>query len=375
MRKLEIPDSNRQFLNLDDCNNDNIMRWVIDIIPAGVFMKDTKSRYLLVNKAMCEILGFSSDAILGKTDIELSGSSQTGIREAENCMAHDREVINCRQLQFIREEPRSYSDGNLRWFQTTRMPLVVGGTAFAVLGISVDITDRIKAENELLVYQEKLRFLAAELARTEDRERRRIATELHDRIGQNLAVAKLKMEMLSGSFPDSEQGIQHRKILELIDQTLQDTYTLTFEISPPILYELGLGPAIEWLGEKLYKQEGIKFEYSEDEESKPLDPDTRGPVYQSIRELFVNVVKHARAEKVKVKMVRKGNEVKIEISDNGVGFDPDNVDKTGSGGGFGLFSIKERLGRLGARFEIESNPGKGSRFYISMPLNINNEDR
>jgi len=354
-------------------NTEDIMRWVIDAVPAAVFVKDINGRYLLVNRTMCEILDVSADFIMGKTDIELSVDSETRIEEAKKCMAHDMEVINCRQFQFIREERRTISDREVRWFQTTRKPLVVDGRPVAVLGISVDITDRKETENELLVYQEKLRSLAAELSRTEDRERRRIATELHDRIGQNLAVAKLKLEILAGVRSEGEMGSQYNQVLELIDQTLQDTYSLTFEISPPILYELGLGPALEWLGEQLQKQEGIEFEYIEDCESKSMNVEARGSIYQSVRELFVNIVKHSQAQKVEVTMSRKGNTLNITVHDNGIGFDPDNINKSGKNGGFGLFSVRERLYRLGGKFEIEATPGRGSKFYLSFPLQPESE--
>jgi signal transduction histidine kinase len=139
------------------------------------------------------------------------------------------------------------------------------------------------------------------------------------------------------------------------------------------LYELGLGPAIEWLGEQLLTQEGIHFEYHEDDSSKSLDAESRGPVYRSIRELLVNVIKHAKADKVAVKLTRKADIINIDVTDNGIGFDPDNVEKSDSGGGFGLFSVKERLGRLGAQFEINSKPGGGCRFVISVPVNEKDE--
>lgn len=352
-----------------------IMRTVLDTIPASIFLKDTSGKYLLVNNAMSEIFGMSGSNMLGKTDLELAQRVNEKSLEAQKRMANDKEVVDCKQLQFIREESFIMPNGSKRWFQTTRKPLVVDGSPVAVMGVSVDITDRKKAESQLLVYHEKLRSLASELANIEDRERRRIAAELHDRIGQNLAVAKLKLEILTSHFSPGDYGKDHEEVLQLIDQTLNDTYSLTFEISPPILYELGLSPALEWLGEKFQKQHNIEFVFEDDEKPMPINDDLLGPIYRAVRELLINVAKHARAKKVKVVISNTGNNLKLTVIDDGIGFNPDTNIKADGHGGFGLFSIKERLNHLGGKLVIKSKPGKGSDFTLVVPIRDINENK
>jgi signal transduction histidine kinase len=265
--------------------------------------------------------------------------------------------------------------GSERWFQTTRRPVVVDGIPVAVMGVSVDITDRKEAEDQLLVYHEELRSLASEIANIEDKERRRIAGELHDRIGQNLAVAKLKLEILTSNFSSSDYGKDHEEVLQLIDQTLNDTYSLTFEISPPMLYELGLSPALEWLGEQFQKQHNIEFVFEDDEKPMPINDDLLGPIYRAVRELLINVAKHARAKKVKVVISNTGNNIKLTVIDDGIGFNPDTNIKADGHGGFGLFSIKERLNHLGGKLVIKSKPEKGSEFTLVVPIRDINENK
>ncbi len=345
-----------------------IMRWVLDTIPASVFLKDINGEYLLVNSAMSETFGMAGSDMLGKTDLELAQGVKEKCLAAKKRMANDKEVLDCKQLQFIREESFAMPDRSERWFQTTRKPLVVDGSPVGVMGVSVDITDRKEAEEQLLVYHAKLRSLASEIADIEDRERRRIACELHDRIGQNLAVAKLKLEILTGHFSPGDYGKDHEEVLRLIDQTLKDTYSLTFEISPPMLYELGLSPALEWLGEQFQKQHNIQFVFEDDEKTMSVNNDLLGPIYQAVRELLINVAKHARAKKVKIVMSNTGNSIKLNVIDDGIGFNPDTNIKADGHGGFGLFSIKERLNHLGGKLAIKSKPGKGSDFTLVVPI-------
>jgi len=232
-----------------------------------------------------------------------------------------------------------------------------------------EIEERRRAEEELFDYQVKLRTLSSELLLTEERERRRIATELHERIGHALANALIKLGMVQESTASAGLAGQLEEIRHLIDQTIQDASSLTFEISPPMLYDLGLEAAIDWLIEQTQKQYNLPIEFYDDRQPKPMDISFRVLIFQAIRELVFNIVKHARARAAKILIKRDGKDIRIVIEDDGTGFDATSMNsRLGKTKGFGLFSIRERLSHLGGYLDVESGPGKGTRITIVSPL-------
>jgi len=232
-----------------------------------------------------------------------------------------------------------------------------------------------RREEEFLRYQARLRSLSSELSLTEERERRRIAQQLHDRIGHALTNASMKMrQLISQAGKDAttmaaENVKRLREINAFIEQSIKDTQTLTFDLSPPILYDLGLEAALDWLAEQTEKEHGLKVMCIDDSAFKPIDESLRVLLFQAARELIFNIVKHAQATEVKIFISREKDNVRVAIEDNGVGFDAtrakqDDIKK----GGFGLFSIRERLALAGGRLEIRSEPKKGSRVTMISPM-------
>ncbi len=258
------------------------------------------------------------------------------------------------------------------------VPLVGALGILLVLFVGVAIlyyqeTSRRKlAEAQLVEFQERLRSLTSQLSLAEERERRRIAVYLHDNIGQKLAISSIKLGQLKDAALAAESeslvaGLNEIRLL--FKQIIQDTKSLTFKISSPILYELGLEAAIEWLTEELQNQHAIPTYFEDDNQSKPLDEDLRVLVFQAVNELLLNVVKHARARHVQVSMWRDNGQMHIGIHDDGVGF---NVAEMSSrwgrkDGGFGLFSIRERLKAFEGKLDVKSNC-YGTTITLSAPL-------
>jgi signal transduction histidine kinase len=166
-------------------------------------------------------------------------------------------------------------------------------------------------------------------------------------------------------------GLEQRfeDVLGLIDQTIQSTRTLTFEISPPILYELGLEPAIDWLCRQVQKKHGLKAEMSSSGHASSLPDDVRITLFRSVQELLLNAVKHGRASVVRVELTWDEGGIRIEVRDDGVGFDTGReasfiMDK----GAFGLFSIRERIRSREGSLAISSAPGGGTSVTLMIPL-------
>jgi signal transduction histidine kinase len=232
-----------------------------------------------------------------------------------------------------------------------------------------DITQEKEAQAEISAYQERLRALASELSLTEERERRLLAADLHDHIGQILALAQIKLGALRQEAASPESQASVTEVRDYIGQAIRYTRSLTYELGLPILYDLGLEAALEWLADQMHEQHGLAVKVYRDQQDKPLGEAARVLVFRVVRELLTNVVKHAKASEVDISITKDGPFMHIQVKDDGVGFDTgEAAPRSGKSSGYGLFSIKERLSSLGGLVKIISKPGQGTRVSITVPL-------
>lgn len=233
-----------------------------------------------------------------------------------------------------------------------------------------EISERIKTEEQLLDYQQRLRSLASDLTLTEEYHRRKIATDLHDGIGQSLALSKIKMsEIINNAHSDSNLD-QLKEILDLLKDVIQNTRDLTFELSPTILFELGFKAGLEWLVENIQEKYGYTINLNDHTKDLDMDENISIVLFRAIREILINIAKHANAKIVDLSIHKKNSFVEIKIQDDGDGFDVDSEPVYEKKGGYGLFSIRERLNPLGGCLVIESKIGQGTRVLIRAPLKI-----
>ncbi len=340
----------------------NLLRTLFDHIPAKVFVKDKNSRFTTANRETLDSVGLDNpEQIVGKTDFDFCCRDN-----ANELFQKEQEVIKTGKPHF-NEETSALDDGRKKWTRTTKVPIKnEDGKVTGILGIAVDITEQKKNEKKLIDYQNKLRELNSELSLAEERLRSRIAREIHDHIGQNLAFSKIKLKQLKQS--DNSDPEISNEILELIDQTIQSTRTLTFELSCPILYELGFGSAVKWLLSQLKDRHSINTEYKKISSLDKFDDDTKVLLFQAVRELAINVVKHAQAENLKIKTENVGKTVRITVEDDGSGFDVEKKKNKKYGKkSFGLFSLKDRLDLIGGNLKIVSEIGQGTKAVITVP--------
>ncbi len=328
----------------------------------GIGIIDTNYAPLFVNSAYATMFGYPSIA-----DIQLLDS------HLELIASNDRDRVRAYGEARLRGDfvPATYEVDGIRMdgsvvhiVSTMRLIAWKGCPAFQIT--ATDISERMRTEARLHDYQQQLRRLASEISLAEEKERRRIASELHDGAIQNLALAKIKLGEFEKGLAPKHRGNTLDEIRELLDLSIRDARNLIFELSPPVLYELGLGAAIEWLGEQFQARYGISCRVVTDQGEAPVNIEIEIILFQALRELLVNVVKHANASRVIVKLRRLDDRLSLQVYDDGDGFDAAAV-LTGSGsGGFGLFNIRERLQLLGATFEIES--GTGTSVTVTAPL-------
>ncbi len=345
---------------------------ILDSVPAGIWYKDSENRLVRVNKAAAVSISMKPEDIEGKEVCELFP------KDAEHYYKDDLEVIRSGKPKLNIIEGMQVPWGEKKWVCTDKVPYRdEQGNVSGVIAFVSDITERKKAEAKLLDYQAKLKSLASQLSVTEERERRRIATDLHDHIGQSLVFSKLKLDELQHSTNSSELTKALNEISNNIAQVIQDTRTLTFDLSSPILNEIGFETAVsEWLEEKIKEKHGIKTEFEDDGQAKLLDDDIRALLFRNVRELLVNVVKHAKAHNVKISISKVDSQICVSVEDDGVGFKSAEVTSLASENDrFGIFSIKERLEQLGGYLEIDSEKDRGSKITMTAPLKLTNSQR
>lgn len=324
--------------------------------PIAVIDRDGTIRF--VNTFGATVLGGEPADIIGRSLFEVFPPPFAEMHRDEI-----RSVIDAGTPIVSRSQ--TVIQGEARWYEARTWPLKHPRGTRTALVVLQDITEQVESEQQILSYQERLRTLTSELALAELRERRRIAAALHDGIAQNLALARMKV----GAVAAARSAAGRRTLLEdigaLLDASIQDTRTLTIDLSPPILYDLGLDAALGWLTGRVRQREGLRIDYAGDGLPVGLAGEQLGMVFQSVQELLVNVVKHARARNVRLVKRCEDGRLIIEVDDDGVGYDPT---QAAAGAGFGLFNIRERLRHLGGTIEVRTAPGAGTRATLCVPL-------
>jgi len=215
----------------------------------------------------------------------------------------------------------------------------------------------------------QLRALAVELSLAEERERRSLAQDLHDDLGQVLAIIKHKLTALHGRERGAGLKGELKHIEDLIDQANKSMRTLAFELSPPVLHTLGLIPALEWLTEEMERVYGLKVRLSDDGTPKPLDEPSRTTLFRAVRELLINVAKHAGARLAEVTSLSSDGRLILAVTDDGGGFDYQQALRAPPGtGGLGLASMRERIEFIGGEMLVDSRPREGTTITLIAPL-------
>jgi PAS domain S-box-containing protein len=343
---------------------DRLFNLSIDLLAVG----DLSGRLLQVNPAWVRVLRWSRDDIMDQTFTDLVHPADRD--QAGQALRQLREGSPVRELE-LRTLCR---DGTHRWLSWSSFPFTARGSVFTV---ARDITDRRAAEEQLRRYQHRLQQLASQLATVEERQNRRLAEILHDTLAQDLFAARAKADLLK--YPDRLEDPEavRQEVSDIIAHATELTRTLTFELFPPALYEVGLDAALEWLCRSFRKTRGLACEFACPNEPQDLVLDLRTLLYQGARELLGNVYKHAEASRAEVVLLYTDGQVVLQVDDDGRGFDLADLDveqmDNQTPRGFGLFNIRERLGQLSGQLSIETSPLGGGRVTITLPHSAGKE--
>lgn len=224
---------------------------------------------------------------------------------------------------------------------------------------------------ELEARSSQLRALALDLTETESRERKRLAQILHDHFQQLVSAAKLKVGILRRKSGESGLIESMRQVEELLAEAIEASRTLATELSPPILHDAGLGPGLDWLARRMEQDHNLSITVETEPECEPDNEQIRTILFECARELLFNVVKHAGVKQTTLKLFRHEGLIHLVVSDQGVGFDPNQIEASAKhDGSFGLFSIRERITLVGGLANVRSAPGRGTSIELTVPIGI-----
>ena len=340
----------------------NLLRSLVDALPGYIYVKDVNSRFVFGNASVAAHLGVNSpEELSGKTDLDFfpKETAQRFLKEEHEIIRSGKAMLDSERCSKI---DRAHTVTKVPWRDNK-------GNIIGIIGINHDITERKWAEKRLAGYRDQLQAMNSKLSLAEEHQRHQIAAKLHDSIGQDLALSVLKLDTLKKS-ASSDIAAELDKVKKTIEKTIQDTRTLSFDLSSPTLYRFGFVRAIEqWISEQIQEKHGIKATFVESGKIGPLDEDVSVVLFQTAREVLVNVIKHARAKSVKVSIRPIDEKIETIIEDDGVGFDTSEIGSfVHKSSGFGLFNIRERLNYLRGDIKIESRPGHGTRITLTAPL-------
>jgi signal transduction histidine kinase len=366
---------------------------LMQAVPVGVsFSDDTTCQRITGNPVVLEQFEVSKEDNLSASapDDSMSGRQVRFFRDGRQISdaelplqlaVIENKVIKPMELEVKLPSGRS-------WFtESSGAPVRdAQGNVIAGIAVTVDITERKQMEDalrqsrdnlenqvkertrELEEAIEKQRLLAAELLMTEVRERRRIAADLHDNICQSLAVAKLRLHDLQARATEIDLEKQLIEIKEMIGDAIHHTRSLLQEISPSILHELGLSVALDALAEQINVKYGLAVILESPQSIGRIDEEMQILLFQTVRELLLNIIKHAKVSTASVSIQEIGRNIRVQVKDDGVGFDVSVMQTMfNRSEGFGLFNIRERLKHWDGHMEIKSGHGMGTCITISVP--------
>jgi PAS domain S-box-containing protein len=337
---------------------------LLDNAPNPIVVFNARKNILFVNQALEELTGFSAGDVIGIGPPFPWWPSEKTDQYLRQFPSNRLQPIHQDQIIFRKK------NGEPFWVEIAFSTLKGASKEDSMLiAIWLDITEQKKAEAQLLAYQKELRSLVSRSTLTEQDERRKIANLIHDGVTQLLALCAMKMEVLMESTEDPGVSTTLNEIYKVIQQSIEDTRTLTFELSPPSLYDLGLEAALGELAERFEDQRRLTVDYDDDGRPKPLDDSTSILLFQAVRELLHNIFRYANARSVHIYSRKVHNNINIIVRDDGTGFNPQDLKPDRRNGlKFGLFSIQERFRYIGGHLQIETKPGKGSSFTLIAPL-------
>ena len=351
---------------------------ILENSPTLIFLKDTKGRYIHVNRQFASLFGFKRGQILGRTDFDLFPRAQAAIFHA-----NDRKVLRAGvALGF--EETARYHDG-VHVSIVSKFPLRdTSGKIYALCGIATDITDRKRTWealrqsdehhrrlfNEARVMQENLRSLSNQILHVQEEERKHISRELHDDLGQSLTAISVTLAALKVDGTGDESVMRQRldRAQQILREASETVHRFARELRPALLDELGLLPALRSCLKAFSERTGLRVNFRGNAVAEQLNGEQKTVLFRVAQESLTNVAKHARATRVRVDLSEVKGGICMEIADDGRSFSPAKVNCGNGNGRLGLLGMQERVRLVNGSFDVKPRPGKGTTVRVVIPF-------
>ena len=354
-------------------------RSLADNARAGIFMIQ-HGRIAYANRYFQDMVGYSMSELITMDALELV---HPDFRPVVDKRGRDR--LNGLPVPSSYECILLTRDGRHRWVDVSPGRFEFNGQP-TIIAIAADITDRKLADQQLRDLNEnleqrvaqrtaeaqhrltQLRSMSTQLAQAENHERKRLARILHDHLQQLLFGAKLKVPILRKAVTGGDAAIL-QQLEDLLQQSISVARNLAVELSPPVLHEGGLAAALKWLAQWMQEKQQLTVQVQAEAAAEPQSEQTKVMLFQAVRELLFNVVKHAKVKHAQVRMTLADRDyTRVIVRDRGNGFDSGHLHVHETDGSFGLLNVRERLEIMGGSMEIRSRRGHGTTISLTAPI-------
>jgi PAS domain S-box-containing protein len=343
-------------------------RQLFNHAPAGIYELDLENqKWINVNDVMCEYTGYTKEEFLAMTPYDLlDGESKAIFSERIRKMANGEAVSGAVEFKIRAKGGKEF------WIAVnTRSAVHKNGKVRRITAVAHDISERKRAEEALKQSEDRLRSLSSELMKAHENERLRISKELHDELGQSLALLKHRVRSIQKKIPEDLAPLRNdcEEVNRYVDQIIDNIRRLSRDLSPSILEDLGLSSALQWLVENFREQYSIPVSFDVDDIDGFFTQEAQRNLYRISQEALTNIGKHAEAGHVAFVVKKTEEDISFLIEDDGKGFKPGKVKgRHSSHKGLGLAVMEERAHMLRGSLVIKSRTGKGTRVLLTIPM-------
>lgn len=325
--------------------------------PVGLVLTTPDGRFVEVNPAFCELVGYTREELLGRSSVELGLLGAAQREKLLSALVRAGGSVRNAEVQF------RVRNGQLRDVLYSVNPVLLNGVPHR-LSTGIDVTDRNRAEAALAAERDRNRVLARRLLEVQETERRQIARDLHDELGQILTALKINLQTRLSATAGTPAPA-----LDLVDRALQQTRALSLSLRPPLLDDLGLAPALRWLASHSARAGGPPIALTTElAEARPA-PAIETACFRVAQEALTNALRHAQASRITLEVRTEGVELRLTVRDDGAGFDLAAAQARAlRGGSLGLLGMEERVALAGGQIEWCAPPGGGTEVRARFPL-------
>jgi signal transduction histidine kinase len=342
---------------------------VIDGLPEPIMVIGEDYRIKLMNRAARDFSPGDADAGMSKFCYQVSHQREASCKGMGHPCPLEQARESGQPVTVVHEHYQA--DGEQRFVEIIAAPLWGADGAFqGIIESMRDVTERVRAQEALQHYTERLRALSTQLAEVAEAERQRLARELHDQVGQRLTALGINLNIIRTQMPaEAGDAIRSRidDSLSLVEQTAERIRDVMTDLRPPVLDDYGLVAALHWYGEQFAKRTGITVAVDGKELAPRLAARVESALFHIAQEALTNVAKHGHAKNIQVTAQVRGDSLRLVVADDGIGFDSATMTGPGIGHGWGLLIMTERAEAVGGRCWIKSDPGHGTQVIVEVP--------